>query len=142
MEKELFVNMTLSSWLGQNKRIAALIDKLSDEQLQKEVAPGRNRGMYLLGHIATVSDMMLPLLDFGPALRPEFQPMFVTVPDKAVSELPSVAEIKGYWKDVNTALSAHFEKLTPDAWFDRHTSVSEEDFKKEPHRNKLSIILS
>ena len=142
MENELVVNMVLSVWQTQNSRIEKLVDKLSDEQLQAETSPGRNRGIYLLGHIATVSDMMLPLLGFGPALRPEFQAIFVTVPDQAVTELPSVTEVKNYWKEVNATLSAHFAKTTADNWLTRHTSVSEEDFKKEPHRNKLSIILS
>jgi hypothetical protein len=27
-------------------------------------------------------------------------------------------------------------------WFERHTSVSEEDFLKEPHRNKLNVLLN
>ena len=142
MENELVVNMVLSVWQTQNARIEKLVDKLSNEQLQAETAPGRNRGIYLIGHIATVSDMMLPLLGFGPAIRPEFQGIFVNVSDLAVKELPSVAEVKKYWKEVNAALSAHFAKTTAEDWLTRHTSVSEEDFKKEPHRNKLSIILS
>ena len=27
-------------------------------------------------------------------------------------------------------------------WHSKHTAVSEEDFKKEPHRNKLNVMLS
>ena len=27
-------------------------------------------------------------------------------------------------------------------WLSRHTAVTEEDFKKEPHRNKLNVMLS
>ena len=142
MENELLVKMVLSAWQSQNKRIEKLLDKLSDEQLEAEVAPGRNRGIYLLGHIATVSDMMLPLLDLGAPLKPEFQALFVTVPDRAVGELPPVSELRNYWNEVNASLDAHFAKMTPDQWLAKHTAASEEDFKKEPHRNKLNIILS
>ena len=35
-----------------------------------------------------------------------------------------------------------FEFLTTAQWFEKHTAVSEEDFTKEPHRNKLSVVLS
>jgi hypothetical protein len=142
MEKELLTSMTLTGWQSLNKRIEKLVDGLTDEQLQAEVAPGRNRGIYLLGHMATVSDMMLPLLGLGTALKPEYQAIFVSSPDKAVKELPSATEVKSYLKEVNATLNGHFAKMNADDWFKKHTQVSDEDFAKEPHRNRLNIILS
>lgn len=143
MEKELLITQQIvSAWQGQIKRIDSLIDKLSDEQLLNHVAPGRNRGIYLLGHLATVSDMMLPLLGLGNVLKPEMQAIFVSVPDNAVKDLPSLTDLRKYWKEVNDTLNGHFNKMTPADWLAPHTAVSEEDFKKQPHRNKLSIILS
>ena len=32
--------------------------------------------------------------------------------------------------------------MQPADWFARHTSVSEEDFAKEPHRNRLNVIIT
>jgi hypothetical protein len=32
--------------------------------------------------------------------------------------------------------------LSTEDWLSRHTAVSEEDFAKEPHRNKLNILVS
>jgi len=32
--------------------------------------------------------------------------------------------------------------MQPTEWFTRHTSVSEEDFIKEPHRNKLNVLIT
>ena len=142
MEKELLVNMVLTGWQSINKRIEKLVDGLTEEQLQAEVAPGRNRGIYLVGHMATVSDMMLPLLGLGAALKPDYQAIFVSSPDKAVKELPSTTEVKNYLKEVNNTLNAQFAKLTADDWLKKHTQVSDEDFAKEPHRNRLNIILS
>jgi hypothetical protein len=142
MEKDLLTSMTLTGWQSINKRIEKLVDGLTDEQLQAEVAPGRNRGIYLLGHMATVSDMMLPLLGLGAALKPEYQAIFVSSPDKAVKELPTAAELKAYLKEVNNALNTQFAKLTVDDWLKKHTQVSDEDFAKEPHRNRLNIIIS
>jgi hypothetical protein len=34
----------------------------------------------------------------------------------------------------------HFAKLQPEGWFEKHTSVSAEDFVKEPHRNRLNVV--
>jgi hypothetical protein len=39
-------------------------------------------------------------------------------------------------------LAENFAKLTTDAWFERHNSVSAGDFEKERHRNKLNIIIN
>jgi hypothetical protein len=61
-ELELLVKMSLSAWDAQNNELNKLLNELSDEQLQKEIAPGRNRGIYLLGHLVAVSDRMIPLI--------------------------------------------------------------------------------
>ena len=134
--------MVLSAWHQQNKRLGGLLEKLSDEQLQGAVAPGRNTGIYLVGHLAAVADMMLPLLDMGQCLRPEMQAIFVNVPDGAVKDVPSTSELKQYFKEVNTTLSEKFSTLSADDWLKKHTSVNEDDFKKDPSRNKLNIIIS
>ena len=55
---------------------------------------------------------------------------------------PSVEELKKYWKEVNAVLYEHISKMTTGDWFTRHSAVSEEDFSKEPHRNKLNIIIN
>nr|MBP6687382.1 DinB family protein [Lacibacter sp.] len=51
----LVVKMAISAWESQNKQLNKLIVALTDEQLQKEIAPGRNTGVYLLGHLIAVS---------------------------------------------------------------------------------------
>jgi hypothetical protein len=132
----------LDRWEASVKQCDTLVNSLSDEQLQREIAPGKNRGIYLLGHLIAVHDHMLPLLDLGAANYAELDEAFIKSPDKAVSELPSVAELKAMWNEQKEDLKQKFDKLNTDDWFGRHTSVSEEDFAKEPHRNKLNIILT
>jgi hypothetical protein len=140
-EKQTAVKIVLDAWNSRIKEANTIIDSFSDEQLQKEVAPGRNRGVYLLGHLTAVHDRMLPLLDFEKQVYPQLNEPFLSKADKEVKEIPSAAELRKYWKDVNSRLAAHYNKLTPDEWFQRHTSVSPEDFVKEPHRNRLNIVL-
>jgi hypothetical protein len=141
-QQEVFIKMALDAWITYVKRTDDLFMALSDEQLLREVSPGRNRGIYLLGHLAGVHDRMLPVLGFGDQLYPELYGAFVESPDKAIADIPSIAALRLYWKEVNAKLAEQFNQLKPEDWFQRHNSVSEEDFKKEPHRNKLNLIIN
>jgi hypothetical protein len=134
--------MALDAWNTYIKRTDDLFNELSDEQLMNEVAPGRNRGIYLLGHLAAVHDRIPGILGLGEAQFPQLWNPFVEQPDKTVKELPSIKDLKSYWKEVNDNLSEKIKKLTADQWFEKHTAVSAEDFVKEPHRNKLNIMIN
>ena len=90
----LFIKMVLDAWFSKIARASQLFNTLSDEDLQKEVAPRRSRVLYLLGHLAAVHDRMLPLLGFGDALYPELYEPFVAKPDRTVEQLPSIEFLK------------------------------------------------
>ena len=141
-QQDVFIKMALDSWNIHIKRFDNILDKLTDEQLMQEISPSKNRGIYLLGHLAGIHDMMLPLLRFSDSLYPELSFIFVDQPDKAVTDLPSASQLRNQWKKVNEKLVQHFSSLAPDEWFTRHASISEEDFMKEPHRNRLNVVLN
>jgi hypothetical protein len=140
--KTVFIKMALSAWDTYNARVDKLIAALSDEQLSGDTAPGRNSGVYLLGHLVAISDGLFPILGFGERLYPQLDKIFVNSPDKAGHPLPSLNDLKDYWKKVNTKLTEHIIHLAEDEWFTRHNNVSADDFAKEPHRNKLNIIIN
>ena len=137
------VKMILDRWYAQINNFEKALASLSDEQLQQEISPGKNRGIYLLGHLTAVHDHMLVLLDATKKLLyPELVNPFIESPDKTVSELPSTKDLRAYWTKVNDTLTQHINSLEPEDWFEKHTAVSPEDFAKEPHRNKLNIIIT
>jgi hypothetical protein len=138
----IFVKMVLLSWETQNTRVDKLLENLSDKELLQETAPGRNTGIYLLGHLAAVNDNLFKLLDLSERLYPELDIIFVESPDKSGMAMPSAGVLKIYWKEINAKLADHFNKMQPEEWFTRHTAVSEEDFIKEPHRNKLNVLIT
>ena len=142
IEKELFIKMVLSNWELQIGRMNNLLSKLSDEELSAQTAPGRNTGVYLLGHLAAVSDGLFTFLGVGERLNPAMDDIFLRKPDNSGIEKPSIVELKEYWNKVNALLADKIGQIQPDVWFTRHTAVSEEDFVKEPHRNKLNIIIN
>jgi hypothetical protein len=134
--------MIFDRWNTLIKNCDALLDAIADEQLQKEIAPGKNRGIYLLGHLIAVHDDMLTLLNLGEKEHADLFELFVKSPDRAVSEIPSAKELKIIWKKQVALLATKFESLSADDWFEKHTAVAAEDFIKEPHRNKLNIIIT
>ena len=141
-QSNLLVKMILMAWDAQNNHLNKLISSLTDEELGKETAPGKNTGVYLLGHLIAVSDGMLPLLGFGDRLFPEMEDVFIKNPDKSGQAFPSVADLKLRLKAVNTKLNSHFNSTDVHGWLSKHTVVSPEDFVKEPHRNKLNVIIT
>jgi hypothetical protein len=140
-QKQLIVKSVLDAWHSRIEAANKMFDSLTDNDLQKEVSPGRNRVIYLLGHLTAVHDKMLPLLNFEQQMYPQLDETFLSKPDKTVSEMPSAKDLRLHWKNVNSKLAEHFSKLSPDEWFQKHSSVSEQDFAKEPHRNRLNVVV-
>jgi DinB superfamily len=139
---ETTLKMVFDRWYALLKNFDASLNALTDEQLQNEIAPGKNRGIYLLGHMIAVHDDMLRLLDLGDKMYPGLFEPFINSPDKAVSEIPSAATLRANWVKQNEVLKQKFDSVKPDEWFQKHTAVTAEDFAKEPHRNKLNIIIT
>lgn len=67
---------------------------------------------------------------------------FLKNPDDPTVAMPSVQELRAYWSSVNQFLEEKFRILSPAEWLQKHSAVSEEDFAKEPHRNKLNLLLN
>lgn len=139
---ELFLKMVIDRWNGSITNLNNHLNGLEDEQLLLEIAPGKNRGIYLLGHLIAVHDDMLRLLDMGEKLYPELYEPFINQKDNDATQTPSVPELRKMWEKQNILLQEKFEKMKPEEWFEKHTAVSDEDFAKEPHRNKLNIIIT
>lgn len=142
MNNQLIVKMVLDAWNAKLKETDALLATLTDEQLMNEVAPNRNRGIYLLGHLTAVNDKMIPLLNLGEQLHPELNNTFLNEADKKTDEITSADVLRKCWNEINATLANQFNNMQSENWFEKHTSVSAEDFAKEPHRNKLNIIIS
>lgn len=139
---ETTIKMILDRWNASIKNCDNLLQAVTDETLQKEVAPGKNRGIYLLGHLIAAHDDMLVLLDMGEKLYPELNEPYLKSADKTTTLTQTVAQLRDYWTKQSAVLNQKFDQLKPEEWFEKHTAVSAEDFANEPHRNKLNIILT
>src|SRR5712671_3776061 len=139
-EKSL-IDSALRGWNSNVERAEKLFGGLSPEQLEQEVAPGKNRLIYLWGHLAAVNDALLPLLGIGERLHPEFEGMFISNPDRSVQLTVSGQLLKTAWQEINQKLWEGFSKFSGSDWAQRHTAVSEQDFEREPHRNRFTVLL-
>ena len=82
-ESVLLVRTVLKAWETQVIRMNDFFDSASDDDLMHEVSPGRNRGIYLLGHLTAVNDGIIPLLGLGDKLYPHLEKPFISTPDKS-----------------------------------------------------------
>ena len=140
--EERVIDSTLRAWRFNADRIDKFFNALSPDQLEQEVATGRNRLIYLWGHIAAVNDGLFPLLGLGPKLYPEMDSMFIANPDRAAVIIYSAEQLKQAWSHINDKLLAGFSGWSLAEWLERHTAVSAEDFLREPHRNRFTVVLS
>lgn len=140
--EELLTKTTFDSWKTIIGRIDQGLASLNEEQLQQPVAQGKNRILYLVGHLTAVHDRMFPLLGLGDRLHPELDQAYIENPDGAFPDPIPPSDLKKAWNDVNARLTAACEKLTPQEWLQKHSAVSEEDFEKNPLRNRLAVFLS
>lgn len=142
IDENLFVQMVMNSWDSRLKRADALIESLSDEQLLRQVAPGKNRGVYLVGHLAAVHDRLFELLGIGVRSFKHMDDAFISNPDQHGKELMPLADVRKAWEDVNRRLTEAFAGMQPAEWFMKHTQMTDEDLAKEPSRNRLSVLIS
>ena len=135
------IDSALRNWRSTVDRTDKVFGDLSQEQLLQEIAPGKNRLIYLWGHLTAFNDALIPLLGFGSRFRPELDLMFVSNPDRTVTNILSGAELKTIWQETNQILWTGFLKLSAAEWLQKHGAVSEEDFLRDPHRNRFTVLL-
>jgi DinB superfamily len=132
----------LNSWKLIISRFDKILGDLTEDQLQREIAPGKNRIFYLLGHLTATHDRMFPLLGIGERLHPELDDAYITNPDKVLGDPLSATELRRAWAEVNDKLTRAFEEFTLEDWLQKHTAVSDEDFIKDPIRNRLAVVMN
>jgi hypothetical protein len=136
------VALGLKAWKTQIDRADKLFGSLSSEEVLREIAPGRNRVLYLWGHLTAVHDAMLPLLGLRERLHPEFDVAFVSNPDRSRgATFPRTNRFVGHGTSSMPNCGRGLKMSWPD-WVQRHSAVSEEDFAKDASRNRFAVLLS
>jgi len=135
------VDLIVNQFEGKLQQTTAVFNALGAEAAQLPVAPNRNTVGYLLGHLVAVHDKLLEGLSLGQRLHPEWDGLFLA-PQQDGPAYPAYQELLGAWQQVNAALVAGLATLSVADWLSKHAYVSDADFAREPHRNKLNLLLS
>src|SRR5258707_3903584 len=120
-EKSL-IDSAIRGWKSNVERADKLFGGLSSEQLEQEVAPGRNRLIYFWGHLAAGNYGLLLLLGIGERLHPEFEAMFTSNPDKSVPLTASGPSLKAAWQEIHHKLVHGISTFSASDWAQRHSA--------------------
>ena len=141
-QQEIIIKMALHSWNLQVARSGQFIDSLNDDDFFRELAPGKNRALYVIGHLIAVHDAMNTILGLGAREHSNLDEVFVKNTDKAGLVMPSVSEVRQYWNEVHDSLHIRLIQVMDDEWVKKHELMTDDDFAKDATRNKLSVLLN
>ena len=136
------LDICLIQWNTYNKIMQKAFDTISDENFNKPIVANGNSPSWLLGHLVDTDDRLLELFGIGNRLHPELKTIYHHERGTNQEGHLTKSELMSKWKSIAAELDKAFKAWSESDWMGRHTAVSEEDFVKEPHRNKLNVMLS
>lgn len=115
------------------------ISRIKEEDFKLEVSPGKNHGIFILGHMVTSDDDFSMYMGKGDLFFPDYKEMFGTgakllLPDK----YPPVKEILEKWKAVCDKNEKIYKELT-DAELDEYHALCK-DPDKDWFKTKRRVI--
>jgi uncharacterized damage-inducible protein DinB len=136
------LDICLLQWDTYNRRMQKVLDTISDEDFHKPIIPDGNSPSWLLGHLADTDDALLELFGIRKRMFPDLAKIYHHERGTNQSGHLTKEELSTQWKAIVEELNRAIKSYSEKNWLSRHTVVSEEDFMKEPHRNKLNVMLS
>ncbi|MBI1769946.1 MAG: DinB family protein [Bacteroidetes bacterium] len=136
------LDICLLQWNTYNTRMQKVFETISDENFNKPITSNGNSPSWIMGHLADTDDALLELFGIGSRKHPELKTIYHHEKGTNQTGHLSKSDLMNKWKSITGELDKAFKSWSESDWLSRHTAVSEEDFKKEPHRNKLNVMLS
>lgn len=132
-QARLFTRIALNTWKATVGRFDDIVAASSDEELEREVTPGKSRLFYLIGHLTALHDRLLPVLGLGDRRHAELDEEFGEERDAHRATALSPRRVRQLWNEVNASLLASMERLTPEEWLEKPAVAVES--------NRLSVLL-
>lgn len=136
------LDICLLQWNTYNRMMQKSFDSLTDENYFKQIVPNGNSPSWIMGHLVDTDDRLLDLFGIRQRMFPELSTIYHHERGTNQGNHLSKDQLIEKWKAISTELERAFKSWSEADWLSRHTAVSEEDFKKEPHRNRLNVMLS
>jgi len=132
----------LLQWTAYNSRMQKMMDAISEQNLNSPITPNGNSPSWLFGHLADTDDKLLELFGIRERMFPELEKIYHHERGTNQKGHLSKEELSIKWKAITAELDKAFKSWGERDWLSKHTAVTDEDFKKEPQRNKLNVLLS
>ena len=111
----------------------------ADEDFYTELSPGKNHGVWILGHLIVSDDDFSLYMGKGGLLYPEYSEVFGQGSKiKPVEDYPSVKKLKGLWANVCKKNMAIYSSLKDSEFDEPHALV--EDPEKDFFKTKERVI--
>ncbi|GHN01681.1 hypothetical protein WSM22_31700 [Cytophagales bacterium WSM2-2] len=136
------LDICLLQWNTYNTRMQKALDSISEENFHKSILENGNTPSWLFGHLVDTEDGLLELFGIRNRMYPELKTIYHHERGTNQAGHLSKSDLTAKWKTISAELDKAFKSWSEGEWMNRHTAVSEEDFKKEPHRNKLNVMLA
>jgi hypothetical protein len=118
------------------------LDAVSDEEFKIEVVPGRNTGVWILGHLIVSDDDLSLYITKEPILFPELQTTFKQGSSKQDPETyPSVSELRQKWKSVCAKNDKLFNELN-DEILDQYHEMIQGDPEADYFKTKERVLVN
>jgi DinB family protein len=138
-QARLFTRIAVNTWKATVGRFDDVVAGSSDEDLEREVTPGKSRLAYLIGHLTALHDRLLPVLGLGERRHAELDAEFAEERDDHRAIPLSPRHLRQLWNDVNAALVTGMERLTPEQWLEPPASGAAPSVAAP---NRLSVLLA
>jgi hypothetical protein len=136
------IEICLLQWTTYNTRMQKMLDTISDQNFNTPITANGNTPSWLFGHLVDTDDKLLELFGIRNRMFPELEKIYHHERGNNQKDHLSKVDLIAKWKAISSELDKAFQSWSEKEWMSRHNAVSEEDFKKEPQRNKLNVMLS
>lgn len=121
--------------------VDGFLNSLSDDDFKTELAPGKNHGVWLFGHIIVCDDDFSVYMGKGELLYPEIAEVFAQGSKlMPVEKYPPVKELKDQWKKVCEKNKKIYSELIDKELSEPHAMVK--DFETDYFKTKERVVIA
>ena len=130
------IGQLLDMWENKVQETTEVFRSLGESRAREAVAPGKNRVIYLLGHLLVMHDGIFETLELGGRTCKGYDELFL-LPQHAANQYPSYHLLLEQWIALNKTLTFKLRQLSPQQWRSKHRYISEADFESHPNKNRF-----
>jgi DinB superfamily len=117
------------------------LNALTDEELRSEIVPGKNHGVWILGHLVASDDTLSEYIGCGPTLFPDTQLFSQGNTLLPVDECKSPTILRVEWKHVCEKNEAIYNALT-DTELDQPHALLQGNPDEDYFKTKQGVLLN